>query len=462
VRHGDTLVPRVASEGCDLRRANNLSAHLPLRWHPCPVLTQVRRLQLPAVLRLEPQYRLLFGSQVLSILGDRVTAVALPFAVLAIGGGVADVALVSAAQFLPFVVLALPAGVWADRLDRKKILIASDLVRLLCQLVAATLLLGGGASVPALLGLAAVYGAADAFFAPAFSGLLPSTVSPVNLQPANALRGLSFSFGSVAGPIVAGLLIAFGGGPGGALLFDALTFAVSIALLIPLRPRLVEQAMHEEDPTATTDHFLTSLVQGWREVRDRSWVTGFLTSLSVYHLAVLPAIFVIGPVLMDRELDGARSWAIIVSCFGVGAVLGDLLFLRWRPRYAMRVASLLLVGASCQAAFIGSGLGTWGIGALELLAGICVTGAFTLWETSLGEHIPDQALSRVSSYDYLASNGSIPLGNLLAGAASAAYGIHETLLGMTVIGIGVSLAVSSLPSVRRLPRVTTGPTMEVT
>ncbi|MBJ7356083.1 MFS transporter [Nocardioides sp.] len=425
------------------------------------MLTQVRRIPLPAVLRQEPQFRLLFGSQVLSILGDRVTAVALPFAVLASGGGVADVALVSAAQFLPFVVLALPAGVWADRWDRKTILIASDLVRLVCQLVAATLLLGGGASIPALVAIAAVYGAADAFFAPAFSGLLPSTVSPVNLQPANALRGLSFSFGSVAGPIVAGVLIAVMGGPGWALLFDALTFAVSIALLLPLRPRLVQQALHEEDPTATTDHFLTSLVQGWREVRSRPWVTGFLGSLSVYHLAVLPAIFVIGPVLMERELDGARSWAVIVTCFGVGAVLGDILFLRWRPRYAMRVASLLLVGASCQAAFIGSGLGTWAIGGLEVLAGICVTGAFTLWETSLGEHIPDQALSRVSSYDYLASNGSIPLGNLLAGAASAAYGLHSTLVGMTVIGVGVSLAVAALPAVRNLPRATAEPTAAV-
>jgi hypothetical protein len=74
-----------------------------------------RRLQVPAVLREEPQYRLLFGSQVLSILGDRVTSIALPFAVLSVGGGVGDVALTSAAQFLPFVLLALPAGVWAYR-----------------------------------------------------------------------------------------------------------------------------------------------------------------------------------------------------------------------------------------------------------------------------------------------------------------------------------------------------------
>jgi MFS family permease len=67
------------------------------------------------VLREEPQYRLLFAGQVLSILGDRVTMVVLPFAVLAVGGDVGDVALVSVAQFLPFAVLALPAGVWADR-----------------------------------------------------------------------------------------------------------------------------------------------------------------------------------------------------------------------------------------------------------------------------------------------------------------------------------------------------------
>jgi MFS family permease len=413
------------------------------------VLTKIR---LPAVLRDEPRYRLLFGSQVLSILGDRVTMVALPFAVLVSGGGVGDVALVSAAQFLPFVVLALPAGVWADRLDRKRILVASDAIRLLCQLVAATLLLTGNAHIAHLAVIAAVYGAADAFFAPAFSGLLPTTVAPANIQPANALRGLSFSVGSVLGPVIAGLLIAFAGGPGGALLFDAATFAVSIALLVPLRPRVVAAGLAEEDPAATTDHFWTSLREGWGEVRSRSWVLAFLGGVAAYHVVVLPAIFVIGPVLMERDLDGARSWAVVVACFGIGSVLGDLLFLRWRPRFALRVASLLLVGASCQAAFIGSGLGTWGIGGLELLAGVCVTGAFTLWETSLGEHIPGGSLSRVSSYDYLTSAGMIPLGNLLAGIVSATYGLQATLVGMSVLGISAALVVACVPSVRRLPR----------
>jgi MFS family permease len=405
----------------------------------------------PAVLRDEPQYRLLFGSQVLSILGDRVTSVVLPFAVLAVGGGVGEVALVSAAQFLPFAVLALPAGVWADRHDRKRVLITSDVVRLVVQLTAGLLLVTGRAEVLQLAVLAAAYGAADAFFAPAFTGLLPSTVTPVNLQPANALRGLTYSVGAIAGPLLAGLLIAFAGGPGVALLFDAATFLVSVALLTPLRPRVVDAVLAGEDPVAT-GHFWASLKEGWSEVRSRSWVMSFLLGMAVYHAVVLPSIFVIGPVLAEQEMSGAKSWAIISAGFGAGCVLGDLLLLRWRPRFALRVASLMLVGASCQAAVIASGIGTWGIAGLELLTGVCVTGVFTLWETSLQEHVPSRALSRVSSYDYLTSAGLIPLGNVVAGAVSSVVGLHASLVGMSVVGVVSALAIASVPSVRTLPR----------
>ena len=405
---------------------------------------------LPTVLREEPQYRLLFGSQVLSVLGDRVTSVALPFAVLSVGGGVRDVALTSTAQFLPFVVLAVPAGVWADRWDRKRILISSDLVRLVTQSVAAVLLLSGQAEVVHLAVLAAVFGSADAFFAPAFSGLLPTTVSPGNIQPANALRGLSFSLANVAGPVVAGVLIGFAGGPGSALVFDAATFLVSVLLLLPLRSSVVDQAAAEDEQPHTS--FGTSLREGWHEVRSRSWVLGYLGGFAAYHAVVLPAIFVIGPVLMSDHYDGARSWAVITALFGIGNILGDVLLLLWRPAYALRVGALMLVGASCQAAIIGSHLPVWGIGLLELLTGICVTGTFTLWETSLGEHIPAGSLSRVSSYDYLSSTGMIPLGNVLVGLLAATFGVYSALLVMTVVGITAALVVVSIPAVRHLPR----------
>jgi len=411
----------------------------------------VPRRLVPRVLREEPQYRLLFGSQVLSVLGDRVTSVALPFAVLSVGGGVREVALTSTAQFLPFVVLAIPAGVWADRRERKRILIGSDTVRLLTQALAAVLLLTGKAEVVHLAVLAAAFGAADAFFAPAFSGLLPTTVSPGNIQPANALRGLTFSLANVAGPVVAGVLIGYAGGPGSALVFDAATFLVSVVLLVPLRAAVVEAGAAADEP-APPASFGASLREGWREVRSRSWVLGYLGGFSTYHAMVLPAIFVIGPVLMQEHYDGARSWAVITALFGVGNIIGDVLLLTWRPRYALRVGALMLVGSSCQAAIIGSHLSVWGIGVLELLTGICVTGMFTLWETSLGEHIPPRALSRVSSYDYLSSTGMIPLGNVLVGGLAALLGIYPALLVMTGAGIAAALAVVSLRSVRHLPR----------
>jgi hypothetical protein len=115
----------------------------------------------------------------------------------------------------------------------------------------------------------------------------------------------------------------------------------------------------------------------------------------------------------------------------------------------------MLIGASCQAAFIGSGFGDWAIAGLEVLAGICVTGTFTLWQTSLQEHVPDRALSRVSSYDYLTSAGLIPLGNLTIGFVTAAIGLQHALFAMTVVGVAAAVAIASVPAVRRLPRAAT-------
>src|SRR3954463_5549410 len=214
---------------------------------------------LPAVLREERQFRLLFLGQALSVVGDRMTQVVLPFAVLSIGGSVADVGIVAAAGFLPFIVLGLIGGVVADRVERRRILIASDAVRLATQTAAGVLLVSGHAAVWHLAVLTAVFGAADSFFSPAFSGLMPLTISePHHLQPANALRGLSFSTGSIVGPALGGILVATLG-EGGALLLAARPCGVSIPSLVPLRPRVVERGAPEP--------FAADLRGGWREVR---------------------------------------------------------------------------------------------------------------------------------------------------------------------------------------------------
>jgi MFS family permease len=405
------------------------------------------RALVPEVLRDEPQFRLLFAGQVLSLVGDRVMLVALPFAVLETGGGLREVGLVVTAQLVPFLVFALIGGVLSDRGDRKRVVVASDAGRLVAQAIGGALLVGGAATPLALGVLAALYGTAEAFFQPAFTGLLPQTVShPGQLQPANAVRGLSFSVASIAGPALAGVLVG-GIGAGAAMLFDAGSFAVSVACLVRLRPRVAEQGTEETPPP-----FLAAIRAGWGEVRSRSWVLGGLGAICAYSGIVLPAVYVLGPVTVAHEHGGPGAWAAVGVAFGLGCILGDLLLLRVRPPHALRTAGLALLLASCQAAVYGSGAPLAGICALQFVAGIGVTAFFTLWEVSLQEHIPGESLSRVSSFDYLSSTILMPIGTAVVGPIAASAGTHRTLVAMSAIGLACALGFLALPSVRSLPR----------
>ena len=127
------------------------------------------------ILRLRNFRRVLLAQSV-SVFGDGITPVALTFAVLDLTGSGTDLGLVLAAQALPLAGLALVGGVWADRLPREKVMIASDLVRAAVQATAAALLLSGTAQVWMLAILAALHGAAEAFFRPAAGALLPQFV----------------------------------------------------------------------------------------------------------------------------------------------------------------------------------------------------------------------------------------------------------------------------------------------
>jgi MFS family permease len=176
-----------------------------------------------------------------------------------------------------------------------------------------------------------------------------------------------------------------------------------------------------------------------------------------YHVFVLPSVYVLGPVLAARELSGASSWAAIVACFGVGAIVGNLLAMRLRLRRPVLVAAVALVVASTQAAIIGSGVGTAGIAALELLAGIAVSLFFTLWDTTLQEQVPPESVSRVSSYDFTVSLGLMPIGMAVSGPIAAAVGLHATLVGMSALGMLVALLWLAVPAVRRLDRDEPGP-----
>jgi MFS family permease len=401
--------------------------------------------RLPAL--REPAFRNLFAGQALSRLGDRIAPIALAFGVIQSGGSAADLGLVVAAGTVPFALFALAAGVWADRIPRRRVMIASDAVRAVVQVATGVLLLTGSAEVWMLAALAAVYGTGDAFFWPAMNGLLPETIASDRLQEANALLGTAQSSSNILGPVIAGVLIALVD-PGGAILLDAATFVASIAFLA----RLVPRALEAGEPAVDEEGFFEQLRGGWREVRSRAWVWTVLIALAAYHVIVLPAVFVLGPILSERELNGASDWAVISAGFGVGSVVGQVLIYRLPFRRPIRAAVIGLVIASTQAAIIGSGLPVVAIAALEAVTGVAVSLAFTLWETSLQQHIPSRALSRVSSYDFTASAGLMPIGLALAGPLADGVGLHAALRLMTLVGVALALACLAVPSVRALAR----------
>jgi MFS family permease len=400
---------------------------------------------MPASLRERGPFRLLFWGQALSVIGDRITPIAIAFAVLGIGTAT-DLGVVLAAGGVPFALFALAGGVWADRIGRRRIMLASDIVRAVVQAATAALLLTGSAEVWMLVVLSFVYGTASALFMPALIGLIPQTVDAERLQEANALLSLTRSVANVAGPTLAGVLIA-ASGSGEAIAVDAATFVMSALCLARLRPVALPAA-----DVGGHESFLAGLREGWREVRSRPWLRSGLGAMSAYHVFVLPAVFVLGPTLAERDLDGASSWAAIVTCFGVGSIIGNVVALRLPLRRPVTMSAFALVGAGTQAVIIGSGLGTVGIAALELLAGVCVALFFTLWDLNIQEQIPPRAVSRVSAYDFTVSMGLMPLGMAICGPIADAIGLEQTLRWMSVIGIAAALAWLAQPSVRAVRR----------
>ena len=395
----------------------------------------------------EPQFRLLWIGQTTSAVGDGLTFLAIAFAVLHIGGKATDLGLVFAAFFAAYVSFVLVGGVWADRLPRQLVMVAADVLRAVVQVIIGILLWTGEAQVWQLAIGVALYGAASAFFQPASTGLIPQTVGTGRLQQANALMSISRNAGSILGPPISGLIVAFAG-PATVFLIDAATFGLSAVSLLLLKP--IARVSSEDRQS-----FLAELVGGWREVISRPWIAAALVAWGIGN-ASGAAFTILGPVIAERQLGGAAAWGLILTGGAIGGVIGGLLALRIRPRRPLRVGfaimslvalgPLSLVGPApvllIACAFL------LGFGAGELTN--------TWWYTLLQEHVPEHARSRVSSYDWLVSFIFQPLGFLAVGPLSEAIGFTATLVGAASLLLVTYFTLGLLPSIRSVTWVREG------
>jgi MFS family permease len=393
-----------------------------------------------------PPFRRQFLAQAIETVGSALAPVALAFGVLAATDSAAALGLVLAAYSIPMLVLMVVGGVWADRLPRQLLIMFANLVRAVTQTTFGVLLLIDQAPLWAMVVLQAISGSAVAFARPAMLGLTKATAPPDSRQQANALLALTGDLAFIVGPLIAGALTVTVGA-GWALIVDGVSFLGSALLLAGLRLPPV---------TRTPSNFLAELREGWRAVASREWLWA-----SVIYFAFFNAVFaifqVVAPAQLASEPTGALSWGAISAGLSIGTLCGNALALRLRPRLLLRWARLLelLVLPLVVALALGAPVAVLIAGAF--LMGLSISFPDALWYTALQQEVPDEMLSRVSSFDYLGSFISRPIGYAFAGFLVAA-GTEASLLAVGAVLAVVTLATMASPGVRNLVRREEPPT----
>jgi len=398
-------------------------------------------LRLPTGALAERNFRLLFTSSTISGLGDGISLIALVFAVLQVSDSAVSLGIVLAARQVADAAIVLAAGVWADRLPRHVLLIAVAIVQGAAQAATGALVLTGAATVALLVGLQALYGLAEGFVLPASTGLTPATISASRLQEANALLGLSRNGTRIIGPAIGGALVAVGS-PGLALMADAASFAVAALLLwrlrLPARAAIVE-----------AKPFFADLREGWGEFKRQTWIWTTIVFFGIGNFA-FSSYFVLGPIIAKRELGGAPAWAAITTAWSVGALLGGLLALRFRPRKPLAASCVSAWPIILQPLAFGLGLPLPVLIAVSALSGAGIAVHLALWFTVFQQQVPPEAMSRVSSYDSFGSFVLGPLGAALAGPVAAVIGVRETLLWAAAVIAVTEAIVFAQPSVHAI------------
>ncbi|MFF8883560.1 MFS transporter [Streptomyces flaveolus] len=392
-----------------------------------------------ALLR-DQRFVLLAAARTISVLGNGFARVALAFAVLALpGAGPGRLSLVMACQSLPLVFL-LAGGVIADRMSRSRLMVIADGVGALAYSGLAAMTLSGHAPLGAMCALAAIAGLASALFAPAVEGVVPLVVPPDRLQQANGLLRMSTNTCLFLGLALSGLVVAWLGA-GWALALNAASYVVSAALTgrLKLPTRTVPASSSWADLRA-----------GWHEFASRQWLWVVVAQCTAVVAVFNAMVGVLGPLAAERHLGGARAWSVIVAAQALGAVAGAALAVRVRPRRPLLIAVLAMFPIALPMALLSVAAPVWLIAAAMFCTGVASDVFNVLWSSTLQREIPEQVLSRVSSYDLFGSLAFAPLGLLAAGPVAHAVGFRASLAGCAAVVVFATVVALSSPQVRRL------------
>ncbi|WP_326608631.1 MFS transporter [Streptomyces sp. NBC_01799] len=381
-----------------------------------------------------PAFRRVWIGQALSTVGDGMFMAALAAAVLEDRSG-SDLGLVLGAESLALVVVALGGGVLADRLRRSRLMIASDVLRLLCVVGFAL-----GAAQGSLLlaaALAAGMGFGSGLFRPAHRALLP-TLAPGLLPQANALLSATSRIAMIAGPALGGVLLAVSSART-AFWIDVATFAVSIVALMGIR----DSRPQRQERTSV----LAEASAGFRAVLDRPWVAAIIAQGTAQLILVMAPMLVLLPIYLSSR-GQMTHYGLMLGLQAAGSAVGGLTVGARPPRRPGTVGVLGLGLGVVQLSFMMAGVPIALLGFSVFLTGLGYGLFGVLWASALQRSIPDELLGRVFAVEMLGTYALEPVGLALAPMAADVLGLRTVLTVALLALVATTVLPLFVPGVR--------------
>jgi MFS family permease len=398
----------------------------------------------PAVvpLRRNRDFLLFWLGQVLSTAGTQATTVAFPLLVLAVTGSPLNAGAVGFAQTLPFIVWFLPAGALVDRLDRKRVMLACEAVRFAVMASVAVALFTGRFSMAHILIAAFVEGSALVFFELAEAAALPHIVPQRQLPTALAQNQARQQAANLSGQPLGGAL--FGLGRSLPFVFDALSYLVSAATLLSIRPDFQEE--RGDDDRSMAGQISAGISWLWHQPFLRS-----CSAIAAVANFVMSALTLTVIVRVQDLGGGPTVVGLVMSALGVGALVGSALAPAVQRRLAGRTILLFTTA--------GEGL-MWALAAtapnpLLLAVAIGAGAAVAPWmNVMVGRYryalAPDELQGRVLSAFRVLAWGAVPVGAMAAFTLEG-IGTTETFLGLAFIMAVLTIGAAVAPSLRNDP-----------
>ena len=384
-------------------------------------------------------YRFFWFSNSIFVLGASAFPIALAVAVLDAGGTATSLGLILGARILSGVVFAPFAGVWADRLPRRNVMIGADLFR--SALVVSMIFFSAPSMPHILLGLAVfLMGVGDAFGAAAAGAIIPSLVPDEKLPAANVARNIVTKGASIVGPGIGGasvLLI----GARLTFVFTAVAFALGTYFLSKIQED-INGKEREQEP------FMVELREGLRTVRDIPWIGAMILMVSVQLMVVLAAETVLLPVISRREFDSNAPFAMAAVAFSVGSIISALICVKVKVKHEGYVSIFVWMFIIIAPLALAFPVSATFLVIAYLLAGFSVGPWEAWWSSAVQREVPQHLQGRVFSIDHMGSAGLMPIGMALIGPAVALFGEKELLIGASIFHVLITFAILGVPGVK--------------